>query len=943
MKLLLPLSRAVLSALLITQLGSAVYAQSNDVNKPLPSDPVVLKGKFENGLTYYVRPNHKPEKKVELRLVVNAGSILEDDEQQGLAHFMEHMNFNGTKHFEKNELVSYLQSIGVEFGADLNAYTSFDETVYILPVPTDKPGNLDKGFQIIEDWAQNALLTDKDIDEERAVVLEESRLGKGAEQRMLDKYLPELMSGSIYAKRLPIGKDEILKHFKYDRIRNFYKEWYRPELMAVVVVGDIDTATAMKYLRSHFATLKNKDGRKRMLPEVPTRNQPAAMVLTDKEATQYQLSILFPTMKQPAEKTVGDYRETIAEQLATQILNTRLSDLARGSNPPYLYAGTGMDGWARGYENFSAMAVFGDEGPQKALNALTAELLKAKQYGFTEAETELAKKNALAWMEKSYNERKNTESRNYAAEYIRNFLEQEPIPGMENEYGYYKAFLPGITVEELNGIIKKWMGSTNTFSLITAPENGKSKLPDDAALLAMTQKGFAQTVTPNEDKKVATELLAHKPAPGKITGKKEEAGLNATTYTLSNGVKVTIKKTEFKSDEILLSGVKKGGKNNYGLADMNNAKYAIAVVGAMGNGDFSPTDLEKVLAGKSVSANVAMDDIENRVSGSSNVKDIEAMFQLLYVRLMQPRKDEALFNAFKEKQKTAVQFAASNPQTAFIDTTMKTLYNNNPLRSYPIPKPEDYDAIDVNRAMQIYKDEFSHADGYHFFIVGNVDEKVVLPLLETYIGSIPAQGQEPKAKDNGVRPIKGVQTLKVYKGTEPKSMILGFYTGEVKYSEDLELKADALAEILNIKVIEELREKLGGIYSGGYFGNVSKEPYERYSLILQLPCGPENVDKLLAAAKAEIANLKEKGPDAKDLDKVKSQWHEQHREGIEKNGYWLAQLKEILYRNMSKENVLQYDAWIHKLTPADIQQTAKQLLNGKNEFTAILYPETEKK
>ncbi len=941
MRLLQQLSRTGLWALLLLNLTFTVYAQPSGINEPLPVDSRILKGRFDNGLTYYVRPNHKPEKKVELRLVVNAGSVLETDAQQGLAHFMEHMNFNGTKNFQKNDLVSYLQSIGVQFGADLNAYTSFDETVFILPVPTDKPGNLDKGFQILEDWAHNALLTDKDIDEERAVVLEESRMGKGADQRMLDEYLPQLMSGSIYARRLPIGKDEILKHFKYGQIRSFYKEWYRPDLMAVVVVGDIDTATAMKYLREHFATLKNGNDTKRLIPDVPGRTKPGAMVVTDKEATRYELSIIFPVMKKTAETTEGDYRETIIEQLATDILNQRLSDLARSSNPPYLFAATGLDSWARGYESFSAFALFGDEGPQKALNALTAELLKAKQYGFTETELNIAKKNALAGIEKIYNERNNTDSRNYAAEYIRNFLEREPIPGIENEYGYYKEYVPGIKVGELNSMVKKWMKSSNTFTLITAPESGRSKLPDSTALLAMTEKGFAQTVTAPENDKIAAELLEKKPVPGKVVSKNEEEGLDATTYTLSNGVKVTIKKTNFKNDEIQLSGVKKGGENDYDLSDLYNARYATAVVNAMGTGNFTPAELEKVLAGKAVSAGVSMDNVEDNVVATSTVKDVETMFQLLYLRLTEPRRDEGLFNAYKDRQKTAVKFAASNPQAAFIDTVIKVLYNNNPMRPATIPQPEDFDAINLDRAMQIYKDEFSRADGYHFFIVGNVDENTILPLIETYIGSLPSTGKTPVVHDNGVRPVKGEHLLKIYKGSEPKSLILGFHTGEIDYSEDLELRANALTEVLNIKVIEELREKLGGIYSGGYYCNVRKEPYQRFAIILQLPCGPENVDKLLTAATGEIKALQEKGPDSEDLDKVKSQWHEQHREDIETNSYWRGALEAILFDHKSKANVLEYDKWIDKLKPADVQLAARKLLGVENDFTAILYPETE--
>jgi zinc protease len=485
------LRRLIVGAIVIASTGTLAKAQN--LNDPLPKDPKVIKGKLPNGLTYYIRPNAKPEKKVELRLAVNTGSIMEDESQQGLAHFMEHMNFNGTKNFKKNDLVSYLQSIGVQFGADLNAYTSFDETVYILPIPTDKKGNLEKGFQIIEDWAHNALLTDKDIDDERGVVLEESRLGKGADDRMMQQYLPKLMVGSRYAERLPIGKDDILKTFKYDEIRRFYKDWYRPDLQAVAIVGDIDSATAMTYIMKHFAGLKNPaKERERKAFEVPARTKAEAMVLTDKEATNYQLQIIYPSQVAKKEKTVGDYRRSIEEQLVITMMNRRLSDLSKSSNPPFPYAAVNFgEEWARGYEDFSAFALFGEKGPEEALNALTAELVRAKEYGFNNSELELARKNLMSFIEKMYNERTTTESGDYVSEYVRNFLTDEPIPGIENEYQYYKKFLPSIQVSELNAIAKEWLSSGNTFTLVTGPE-GKTKLPDNATMLAMTEKGLQQ-------------------------------------------------------------------------------------------------------------------------------------------------------------------------------------------------------------------------------------------------------------------------------------------------------------------------------------------------------------------------------------------------------------------------------------------------------------------
>lgn len=913
---------------------------AGEYQKKLPVDPEVATGKLPNGLTYYIRHNNKPEHKVELRLVVKAGSILEDEKQLGLAHFMEHMNFNGTKNFQKNELVSYLQTIGVQFGADLNANTGFDQTIYILPIPTDRPDNLEKGFQIIEDWSHNALLTDKDIDDERGVVLEESRLGKGANMRMLNKYFPELASGSLYAERLPIGKDDILKTFKYDEIRRFYKDWYRPDLEAVIVVGDIDTATAKKMILAHFGSIKNPEHEKaRFYADVKPRIKSSAMVVTDKEATNSILQILFPYTVKNKEVTIGDYKTDLERQLVLQMLNTRLNDLAQSSNPPFLGAEASFEDLIHGHESFGIGAAFGKDGLQNALDALTGELIKAQKYGFTTEELERAKKDMMSSVEKAYNERHTTESGTYTEEYIRNFTEGEPFPGIAKEYGYYKIILPEVKVEALNSLVKEWTKNGNTFTLITGPDKPEVKFPTNTGLLDMTTKALKRDVENTKEKEVATSLMTAAPTPGKVVSKTEEEGLGATTYTLSNGVQVTIKPTTFKSDEIIMTGVKYGGKNNYGIADKSNALFATDLVEAMGVGAFSPTDLEKVTAGKNISVSVSMGDITDNVKGTSTVKDLESMLQLMHLYLTQPRMDEGLYNAYIQKSKTMLQYITANPQAAFADTLVKVLYNGNPLARSPFPKEADINNIDPKRSLQIYHDEFCEADGFHFYIVGNITPDVAILLLESYIGSLPRANKQVSFKDNGVRPITGEHGINVYKGKENKSLIVSIRYGEVPYTEDLAMKAQAVAEILNIKVIENLREKLGGIYTGGFSCKVDKEPYQHYSISLQLPCGPENVDKLLAAAKDEIKNMQTNGPDEKDLQKVKNTWLEKHQVSVKENNYWNTRLESILFLHGDKDRVLNYEKYVNQITVEDIKNTANTLFTGKNEFTAILYPD----
>lgn len=935
------LGRTALLLLLVASGPALAQQKAADLQAALPLDPAVVKGKFPNGLTYYVRQNNKPEDKVELRLVVKAGSMQETDEQQGLAHFMEHMNFNGTKNFQKNELVNYLQSIGVEFGADLNAYTSFDQTVYILPIPTTKPGNLDKGFQIIEDWAHNALLTDKDINDERGVVLEESRLGKGAEDRMLKKYFPTYASGTKYAERLPIGKDEVLKNFKPETVRAFYRDWYRPNLQAVIVVGDIDTATAMRYLRKHFASLQNPgNAPARTYETVTARTKPVAMVVTDKEASNSLLQIMFPPAPDKEERVVGDYREFLKKQLALQIINQRLSDIAQSASSPFPFAQVYFDDMLHGYESLAGVTLFGAEGPEKAIKALTAELARAKKFGFTQSEVDRARAEMMAGMEKSYNERNTTESKAYVEEYIRNFLEEEPIPGIAKEYEYFKTMLPGITVAELNGLPAEWMKNDATFTLITAPENKDLKLPSESQLLAMTAKGLSQTVEAVEEKAAAASLLASLPARGAVREYKSDKELGTTTYLLSNGVTVTLKPTDFKSDEVLLTGVKRGGTGTYGVTDKSNVRFATQLVDAMGAGDFSPTDLDKALAGKNVKVGTAIGEFSNTVSGSSSVKDIETMLQLVYLKLTKPRKDEALFNAYKQKQMMMLQFISSNPQAYFVDTTLRTMYANHPLAPTAFPKAADYDALKMDRAVEIYSKEVGVGDGYHFFIVGNINKDSMVPLVEQYLGSLVSTGAIPYIKDNGVRPVSGEKTMTVKKGTEKQSLILTQYHGKASFSENLRLRTMAVAEILNIRVIEELREKLGAIYGGGFQADVQQFPYQEFSVGMYLPCGPENVDTLLAESNREIQALMLNGPSATDLEKVKSKWREGYRTNVKENKWWADKLQNVLFWGYDKTNVLQYEKWINSLTAAQVQETARLLFGSGNKFVSILYPES---
>lgn len=929
-----------ISSLILLLIGFSSIAQN--LTDPLPFDPAVKTGKLANGLTYFIRPNKKPEQRVELRLVVNAGSICEDDDQQGLAHMAEHMAFNGTKNFKKNEIVSFLQDIGVGFGNDLNAYTSFDETVYILPIPTDKPGNLEKGFKVLEDWAHNVTYLTEDIEGERAIILEESRLGKGADERMFKKIYPSLFEGSKYAKRLPIGVDSIIKTFPPDAIRRFYKDWYRPDLMAVIVVGDITTEKAEALIKAHFTNLVNPaNPRPRVYADAIPYANSKALVVTDKEATGYAVSVNFPFFRKTPSATLGGYRNDMIRNLFSTMARQRLQELTQRENPPYLNASMNFGSYARGYDGFSVNAFTGTGDIARGLSAVVEEFERIKRFGFTAAELDRAKKSLEASYERSYNNRDKNESDNYVEEYIQYFLEQTPSPGIEKEFEYLKALLPGIKLEEVNDVVKPFRDQKNRFVYISGPEpSGNASLPDEKSLLASIDAKEKAELKPYEEKAIAASLLAKAPKPGTVVSKTVNAQWGTTELKLSNGVTVSLKKTDFKNDQIIMTAGRAGGKNNYGAKDKFNAEYATAVVAAMGFGEFSPTDLRKALAGKSVSVTPVFSEARDGVRGNSTVKDLETLLQLTYLEMTSPRKDTSLYKSYVQKNKSQYAMLGSNPQASFIDTLFKTLYQNNPLAPVAIPNSSYFDKIDLNRAVSIYQERFGDASGMHFVFTGSFSEEQLIPLIEKYIAALPATGKAFKAVDNKVRTLPGKKSLTVNKGKEQQSLILAFFNGELPYSDALELKANVLSEVLNIRIIEELREKIQGIYGGGTFSQLEKSPYGNFSFILQLPCGPEKVDTLLKAVNKEFELIRTKGPEQSYLDKVKKQLIEQHKVTVKDNNAWATQILENRIDKFDPAYFLDYEKKVQAITLKDIQAVAKTILGGPNQFTAVLLPET---
>ena len=920
-------------------------AQADDLlplklSDKIPVGPQVKVGKLANGLTYYIQKNSRPEKKLELRLVVKAGSILEDEDQQGLAHFTEHMAFNGSTHFKRNELVSYLQSIGVKFGADLNAYTSFDETVYILPIPTDNKEVVEKGFQVLEDWAHGLSFNDADIDSERGIVLEELRLGKGVDDRMNKIVLPKVLNGSRYAQRMPIGKEDILKSFKYDAIKRFYRDWYRPDLMAVVAVGDIDPAEAQRLIEQHFGKLKNPaTPRPRDYAKIPERQDSEGIVFTDKEVSANTVYIRYPIQSWPAGETIADYRQKLIDSMYSFILSQRMYELTQQANPPFLQGGSGMNKIVRGYRSFGAGAVLGKGGATPAINALVEEDQRARQYGFTASEVERAKKGLLRNYERMYNERDKSDSGGYAAEYIRNFLEQETIPGTAAEYRYATELIPGITVQEVNAAVRAAIPLNQSklviYSGVDKPGVVQPKADELVATAGAAEKN---AVKPLEEKVYASQLMPALPKAGSIVSEKVNANIGTTELTLSNGVKVVLKPTDFNNDQVILGGLRYGGWSLLPDSDVFAAHYASSIVGQMGVLNYTPNDLVKVLAGKSVSSSANVSSLNESVGGSSGSSDVEAMLQLVYLQMTQPRKDAAIYTAYVDRQRELAQNNLARPESVFYDTVTSTLYNNNP-RVLRAAKPADFDQLALDRVLDIYNGRMSSARGFTFFIVGSFDVAKIKPLIATYLASLPV-GEIPVAfKDEGVRPIKGVVKKEVHAGSEPKSTISLSFTGEVAYSRAERMRLQALVEVMNLKLIETLREKMGAMYSGGMSGSMSRIPYGNYTINASLPCAPENVDKVLAATFAEIDKIKQGGAEEADLNKVKASWIKNYRKGMRENGYWMASLQNAFFNNNNPEDILAYESRVNALTAADLKEAAQRYFDTDNYLQVVLYPE----
>lgn len=904
---------------------------------PMPVDSLVHKGTLANGLTYYLRQNPKPAKRVELRLVVNAGSILENDLQQGLAHLCEHMAFNGSKHFHKQGLVNYLESIGMRFGADLNAYTSFDETVYKLQIPTDDEEILKKGFWVLQDWAQNVTYDDEEIDKERGVVIEEWRLGRGAQMRMLDKQLPIMFKGSKYAHRLPIGQKAVLDTFKHETLRSFYKTWYHPALMAVVVSGDLDLAKMEALVHENFDSLTNPQP----LPErktfgVPDHKETLFAIASDPEA---QYSVVSMNNGYPAEdeSTTKAYREGIVERLFTGMLNKRMQELGQSENPPFLYGYGYKGGFIRPFKNYSLTAVVKPGGIDRGLETLITEARRIEQFGFTDSELAREKMNALRSIKKSFLERDKQESGRYADEYIRNFLTKEPIPGIAFEYELYQHFLPGITLKEVNALAEKWVKPHNRVVVVSVPEKEGLPVPTESELKQVLSDAQHIAVSAYTDDALDQPLLAHTPKAGTVVKENHINDLDLTEWTLSNGVKVVLKPTDFKNDEIVMSSYSPGGISQAATKNLTPAQMAASIAAQSGFGPFNQMQLQKKLAGRVLRVNMGIGELTEAFYGSTTPQDLETMLQLLYLEFTAPREDSTAYKALMGQMSAFLQNKGASPESIYQDSVLVTFSGHHP-RYKPLTM-ESLKEMDLRKSIAFYKDRFADAGDFTFFFAGNFDLKTIRPLIETYLGGLPSTGRKETWKDVTFDyPTQKVENI-FHKGIEPKSQNTIIFSGDIPWSEDNIVLLNALTGVLNIKLRERLREDKSGTYGIGVRANLSHYPRQRYKISIGFGCDPQRVDELTTELFSQIDSLQQFGLDKSYLDKVKNISQREFEKNVKRNNFWLSKMKYVYFNQIDPENILKRNERVQKLTMKEIRDAANKYLNKDKFVRVVVLPE----
>ena len=927
-----------LGALLLHALPAA--AQTPDLAARLPVDTAVLRGQLPNGVRYIIRRNAQPQKRAELRLVVNAGSILEDDAQRGVAHFVEHMAFNGTRRFPKADIVNFLERSGGRFGADLNAYTSFDETVYQLQIPTDTARLVNTALDILEDWAWGITFDSTELRKERGVVIEEWRTGLSAETRVQNKQFPVMLYGSKYATRLPIGTKENLERFPLRLAQQFYKDWYRPELMTVVAVGDFDVKEMEASIRERFTRVPvSSNPRPRTYASVPDHAQTLVSIETDKEYPNASVALLW-LKPRDSTRTVGDLRRQFVASLYDGMVNARFNELAQRPDAPFAFAGSGRGSFVRTKDVYQLFAAVKESGFEKAAEALLAEAERIARFGFTQSELDRLRTNYLRSMEQAYAERMKTSSAVFANQYAAAALSGAPIVGIVNQEPLAKQLLPTITLAEVNAVARSSFTDRNRVVLIAAPAKPDVKVPTSRAMLAVFQKAKGATLAAFVDSTSDAPLVPSPPTPGRVVGERVLEGTGIIEWKLSNGAKVLLKPTDFKADEVLFAGQSAGGISLVPDRDVNDAELSSIILMRSGVGAFNEITLGKKLVGKRVQSSAPIFDNSQTVRGSASVRDVETMLQLTWLRITQPRVDTSAFLAFKNQLRSVLANQRNTPEAVFDDTITVTMAQHHP--RVKLVSPEMLDSVDLERALAIHRERYADASGFTFFFVGSFSPDTLKPLVETWLASLPSLNRSEKARDNGIRPPTGVVERTVRKGVEAKAQTQLKFTGACAYSYENRAVMDALGALLDIRLREALREDKGGTYGVSVGGNCSNIPYEHYEFDISFGSAPERVNELVAVVFAEIDSIKAGVVSDSNLTKLKEIPIRSHETNLRQNAAWLSAMQDADEDGRDQRDFLRLPEIVSAITKEKLRDAARLYLRKDQYARFTLLPEAKK-
>ena len=910
---------------------------------PLPVDKNVRIGQLDNGLTYYIRHNKLPENRAEFYIAQKVGSILEEPQQRGLAHFLEHMAFNGTKNFPGDDkglgVIPWCETVGIKFGTNLNAYTSIDETVYnISNAPIDRTGVLDSCLLILHDWSNYILLKDNEIDKERGVIREEWRSRNSGMLRVYTDLLPTIYQGDKYADCMPIGSIDVINNFPYKDIRDYYHKWYRPDLQGIVIVGDIDVDAVEAKLKAVFADVqKPVNPAERTYYPVADNKEPIVAIGTDKEVDDPSIEIYFKQDATPdSEKNnVGYLASQYMTSMISSMLNARLSELVQSANPPFTRASSYYSDFfvAKTKEAFALSASSKADGIETALKTLLQETERARRFGFTESEYARARANYLQSLESAYNEREKTKHGSYVREYVQNFLNGEPIPGIEAEYAMMNQLAPNIPLQAMNMVMQQLVPDSNQVVIIAGPAKEGLKYPTKEEVINLL-KGMKDLDLQAYVDKVSDEpLMKEAPKGGKIISEKEGDIYGSTKLVLSNGVTVYVKKTDFKADEIRMKGTSLGGKSIFPDKDALNFAVMDNVIAVGGLGNFSQVDLTKVLAGKKVSVNAGLGATTENVFGTCSPKDFETMMQLTYLTFTAPRKDAEAFESFKNRMKAQLESAQANPLSSINDSLQKAMYNNHP--RVVMMKPEMVDQIDYDRILEMYNDRFKDASDFTFYFVGNINLETAKPLIAEYLGALPAINRKETFKDTKMSIRKGVYKNEYAKEQQtPTATIVFLYSGKAPYTLKNDILLSFATQVLDMVYTEEVREKEGGTYGVNCFGDLQKYPKEQLLLQIVFQTDPAKKDKLAGIVVDELKKLAAEGPSDVHLQKVKEYMLKKYADNQKENGYWMNNLNDYFYYGMDMTEG--YTDIVNSITAKDIQKFVSDLLKQGNEIEVTM-------